>query len=230
VLRSLGSTERVSPLAGSDSSFEDAPADLPLRDDLFAAAGPRLEPAPRHSGLRLWMIAAAALVVGILIGFASGFSAGQRVTGPDLSATAPSAPSGESTASGQTFSEAAVREPVRVDADPIVPQSAPVAVPAPAPAPGPARSPRAASAAGRAAPPPVETVAPGPGSIQVLSRPSGAQVLLDGRSVGRTPLAIADVRTGAHDVRLELPGFRRWATSVEVKPGERARVAASLEQ
>jgi hypothetical protein len=76
----------------------------------------------------------------------------------------------------------------------------------------------------------VTPAASGPGSIQVLSRPTGAQVVLDGRAVGRTPLAIADVRTGAHDVRIELPGFRRWATSVEVKPGERTRVAASLEQ
>jgi hypothetical protein len=89
-------------------------------------------------------------------------------------------------------------------------------------------SPRAAAPVRRAAS--AEPAPSGPGSIQVLSRPSGAQVLLDGRSVGRTPLAIADVGAGAHDVRLELPGFRRWATSVQVKPGERARVAASLEQ
>jgi hypothetical protein len=64
----------------------------------------------------------------------------------------------------------------------------------------------------------------------VLSRPSGAQVVLDGRVIGRTPMTLPDVATGTHDVRLDLPGFRPWATSVEIAPGERTRVAASLEQ
>jgi hypothetical protein len=66
--------------------------------------------------------------------------------------------------------------------------------------------------------------------LQVLSRPSGAQVVLDGRIVGRTPLVIADIPGGMHEVRLEHTGFRRWATTVEVTSGSRTRVAASLEQ
>jgi hypothetical protein len=66
--------------------------------------------------------------------------------------------------------------------------------------------------------------------LQILSRPSGAQVAIDGRVVGQTPLVVPDVAAGTHDVRIELPGFRRWATSVQVTPGARARVAASLEQ
>jgi hypothetical protein len=41
---------------------------------------------------------------------------------------------------------------------------------------------------------------------------------------------IPDVRSGAHEVRMELAGFRRWETSVEVTGGMRTRVAASLEQ
>ncbi len=68
------------------------------------------------------------------------------------------------------------------------------------------------------------------GALQVLSRPSGAQVVVDGRVAGKTPLSIPGVRAGAHDVRIELPGFRRWATSVTVTGGDRTRVAASLEQ
>ena len=72
--------------------------------------------------------------------------------------------------------------------------------------------------------------ATGPGSLQVLSRPAGAQVILDGQIVGKTPLTIPDVSAGSHDVRLELPGFNRWATTVEVPAGKPARVAASLEQ
>ena len=70
----------------------------------------------------------------------------------------------------------------------------------------------------------------GPGSLQILSRPDGAQVFVDGALVGRTPLLVASVAPGMHDVRIELPGHRRWATAVRVEPGTRARVAASLEQ
>jgi hypothetical protein len=69
-----------------------------------------------------------------------------------------------------------------------------------------------------------------PGGLQILSRPAGAEVFVDGALVGRTPLLVASVAPGAHEVRIELPGHRRWATSVRVEPGGRARVAASLEQ
>jgi hypothetical protein len=55
-------------------------------------------------------------------------------------------------------------------------------------------------------------------------------VFVDGALVGRTPLVIASVAPGAHDIRIELAGHRQWATSVRVEPGARARVAASLEQ
>jgi hypothetical protein len=66
--------------------------------------------------------------------------------------------------------------------------------------------------------------------MQVLSRPVGAQVFLDGALVGSTPLVIPTVRPGRYAVRMELAGHRPWTTLVRVAPGERARVAASLEQ
>ena len=261
VLRSQGSTERVPPLHGSDSSFEDAPADLPLREDpdpvqpagraLFGAYA-----APDHAGptntarppyVRIWLVAAVALVAGILIGFASGFTAGKRVTGSGATASAAPDASAQPSASS-AFSEEAVREPVRVDEPPVVPEAAPPSEPArrvegrvearqPVPRVEPRKpAPVERAPAARTAPAPpvprapaVEPVASGQGSMQVVSRPAGAQVILDGRAVGRTPLSI-DVPDGAHDIRLDLPGFRRWETSVEVTAGQRTRVAASLEQ
>lgn len=69
-----------------------------------------------------------------------------------------------------------------------------------------------------------------PGGLQILSRPEGAQIFVDGALVGRTPLVIPSVTAGPHDVRLELDGHRNWGTLVRVQPGERARVAASLER
>ncbi|HVC18751.1 MAG TPA: PEGA domain-containing protein [Vicinamibacterales bacterium] len=76
----------------------------------------------------------------------------------------------------------------------------------------------------RPEPPPVA------GRVTFASRPSGAAVFLDGRRVGVTPLEMPDVRSGTHQIRLALPGYQAWVTSIEVAGGEASRVTASLEQ
>ena len=277
-------TRKAIHLRESDRSPGDAPADLPLRDEVSAEAplfpresSPLPPPRPprpmfdagRHDeeieppigpgetglshrasgGVSTWLVAAASLIVGILIGFASGYTAAQpdepsaAIAEPDLSA-APEPPA--SSRSTQTFTEDNVD---RVDPDPIV-----VGEPSPAPAPAPraaAPVPPAPPASQSARPsarrepptaprreapavaprtPPVETLAAeGSGSMEVVSRPAGAQVVLDGLVIGKTPMVLAEVPSGSHSVRLELPGFQRWATAVNVNPGQRTRVAASLE-
>jgi hypothetical protein len=82
--------------------------------------------------------------------------------------------------------------------------------------------------------PPFAAAAPAPadpvtGALRVESRPAGAQVFVDDRLVGVTPLLVPDVAAGSRVVRIELPGYRRWTTSVSVGSGEQVRVAASLE-
>lgn len=67
------------------------------------------------------------------------------------------------------------------------------------------------------------------GSLYILSRPSGARVLLDGNPAGVTPLRIPSVPAGSHSVRLELPDHRGWTTSLRVSGGQEARVSASLD-
>jgi hypothetical protein len=84
-----------------------------------------------------------------------------------------------------------------------------------------------------AEPPPEPAARPdptAPGELQVESRPRGARVFIDGRLVGTTPMLVQDVRPGAHAVRIDLAGHRRWVTTVTLGPGERQRVAASLER
>jgi hypothetical protein len=68
------------------------------------------------------------------------------------------------------------------------------------------------------------------GTVWIESRPVGAEVYLDGRLVGTTPLQIGDVRGGEHTVRLELAGHGQWSRSILVTAGEQHRVAASLEE
>jgi hypothetical protein len=69
-----------------------------------------------------------------------------------------------------------------------------------------------------------------PGGLQIDSRPSGAQVFVDGAPVGMTPVQVPGIGAGAHAIRIELTGYRPWSTSVNVTNGQRTRVAASLEQ
>lgn len=94
-----------------------------------------------------------------------------------------------------------------------VPARRPSRVPTPAAAPVPA--------------PPTKTA---PGTLVVDSRPTGARVFLDGRSIGTTPLVLNSVAVGDHAIRLDMAGYQGWGTSVKILSGERSRVAASLER
>jgi hypothetical protein len=67
------------------------------------------------------------------------------------------------------------------------------------------------------------------GSLQVASRPSGAQVFIDDNLIGTTPLLLSNVATGSRHLRVELSGYKIWTTSVRIEPSARRRVSASLE-
>ena len=67
------------------------------------------------------------------------------------------------------------------------------------------------------------------GSLQVASRPSGAQVYVDDTLIGTTPLLLSNVATGSRRLRVELSGYKVWTTSVQIEPSGRRRVSASLE-
>ncbi len=67
------------------------------------------------------------------------------------------------------------------------------------------------------------------GSLQVASRPSGAQVFVDDELIGTTPLLLSDIVAGSKRLRVELSGYKIWTRSVQVEPKARARVAATLE-
>lgn len=67
------------------------------------------------------------------------------------------------------------------------------------------------------------------GSLQVSSRPAGAQVFVDDNLIGTTPLLLPTVAVGSRQVRLELSGYKSFTTSVQIEPSERAQVAARLE-
>lgn len=89
------------------------------------------------------------------------------------------------------------------------------------------KTPRAG--AHEAVPAPAPSSGVSTGTLFVDSRPQGATVLLDGRSIGRTPLTLPDVAIGMHVVRIELAGKKPWTSPARVVAGETARVTGSLE-
>jgi len=79
--------------------------------------------------------------------------------------------------------------------------------------------------------PPAKADAEGEAGVLVLdSRPTGATVFLDGRSVGKTPLNLPGVKAGDHTIRYELSGHYPWAASINVVGGTSTRVGGSLEK
>jgi serine/threonine protein kinase len=67
------------------------------------------------------------------------------------------------------------------------------------------------------------------GSLLVTSRPSQAQVFVDDNLIGTTPFLLSNVAAGVRHLRIELSGYKIWTTSVQLEPGARFRVSASLE-
>jgi nucleoid-associated protein YgaU len=94
----------------------------------------------------------------------------------------------------------------------------------------PSRSIEVALAPVTRAAPPARPAPPTTASLVIESRPAGASVSIDGRPVGVTPLTIASVAPGRHTVVITADGMRPVTSTVTVKAGERARVAASLER
>lgn len=83
-------------------------------------------------------------------------------------------------------------------------------------------------AASVAATPPAAADAAAPGSMIVESRPAGARVIVDGASVGVTPVTLPTLAPGLHTVRIELAGYAPVSTSTRVEARSRARVAVTL--
>lgn len=66
------------------------------------------------------------------------------------------------------------------------------------------------------------------GSLRITVNRAGADVTLDGRSIGASPVAAVRVQEGPHTVTVQKAGHIRWSSSVIVKAGHDAAVQADL--
>jgi len=203
--------------------------------------GPLFDAAPDGFGSSRTFIATAALAVGLLTGFAGGYVTSQRnhAGSPGVKQENTETPLPAPEEPAQTYTETPIAEalvevaeptPVKPEVGELPLAEAEVPQPALAKAEvGPSDDPGVVSAAPRPHTPRAVR-ATRTGAIVVFSRPSGANVFLDERLVGSTPLSLNAVTAGTHGVRIALPEHRAWATSVNVTPGSSLRVAASLER
>ncbi|MGB3458852.1 MAG: PEGA domain-containing protein [Halobacteriota archaeon] len=68
------------------------------------------------------------------------------------------------------------------------------------------------------------------GFLSVTSSPSGADIIIDGRSIGeKTPHSVP-IDPGPHTIKLTLAGYQDWTQSAQVKGGETTNVHATLSQ
>jgi TonB family protein len=85
-------------------------------------------------------------------------------------------------------------------------------------------------------PKPVARVAPTPrpapttGTAEVVSTPPGADVSIDGKAFGQTPLKGLKLPPGARRIELALAGYETWTSTLDVVAGESGRVDVKLHE
>ena len=67
------------------------------------------------------------------------------------------------------------------------------------------------------------------GSLVIESEPSGAQVFINQRPVGVSPVVLSEVRAGAYAIQVQADGYTRWSRGIYVVVNQRTLVVAQLE-
>jgi serine/threonine protein kinase len=162
---------------------ESDPPELISRREPSLREGP-VEPAP------MWPVAAA-LMLGIALGFGGGYTLAGRRAAP-APAPSPSLAPGAAAPPGREWTESAVNEP----SSPNESSSAVLS------------RPDSASRGEAVQPAPDAAVRTGDGGrLLVRSTPAGARVFVDGRAQGRTPATVLDLARGAHRLRVARAGY-----------------------
>lgn len=229
---------------GADVVADRPPSHAPVEEPVVPRAfdplmagrePPMVEPPDRPRSAMLPF--ALTLVIGLLVGFVTGYGLGsrERKVGPSIGA-APARPAATTAAApGREWTEGAVPEAPQ----PAPPVAAPSQTAAPAPAPAAASS-APPNAAPRTATPDPRTPSPEPrapsprtpgpepaseGRLLVRTTPSGARVSIDGRARGVTPLTVRDLPYGPHTITIVRAGYETEQRKVSLSP---SRPSASV--
>ena len=155
------------------------------------------------------------LIIGLLIGFAAGYGVAPRITGGDPGAAVAQQPLPSQAAVPQP---AASQPTATQGTQPPAAQSTAATESRP-----PAEPPATAPAVPRESPRPS---APTSGRLVVRSTPSGANVSINGKWRGRTPLTIADAPFGEYSLRVVLRGYEVEQEQFRLSAGDASRTFA----
>jgi hypothetical protein len=218
------------PQSGSDPDFL-LPTPLPIAPPPAAELPPQRAPSflihpaarmgsqdgePQRAGL---LPIALALMIGVALGFASGYWLGsfERDASPRASVAADTAVAEKPAAPAP---DAVVSKP------PATAEGTEVRLP---PLPGASEDkPSPAPSAAKEAPAPgAKAAASSTGRLTIRSAPAGARVSVDGRDVGKTPVTIRDVARGAHIVRISRDDYRTEERRVTVTAARSSRTVTA---
>jgi|SRR5688572_4049335 len=88
--------------------------------------------------------------------------------------------------------------------------------------------PAAASSGATPSPTPRPSASGYRGALALSSNPEGAQVVLNGKLVGQTPVVLNDLPVGSRALVVRREGYSPWSASVRVVAGQRTTVRATL--
>lgn len=68
----------------------------------------------------------------------------------------------------------------------------------------------------------------GTGRLRLTSSPAGAEVYLNDRPAGQSPVVMDSIRVGDYLARVELPGYQTWSRTIQINPNQTTSVQANL--
>ena len=214
--------ERYRDVEATPSIVEPAvETSLPLPMQPAMVETPRVE---RREQPSMTLPIAAALVIGVGLGFFGGYGAKWRSSDAAPAETVAAAPNTAPPAATEPPRTATPpREPAREFTETAVAPAAPASA-ASAAAP-PSNGAAATPPADRRAEPDTrsDATSAGAGRILVRSTPAGARVVVDGRDYGLSPVAVRDLATGSHRVRVTQDGFLPVERRVSVTASQPAQ-------
>ena len=68
------------------------------------------------------------------------------------------------------------------------------------------------------------------GGVDIVSNPLMADITIDGKSVGRTPLQLDNLLVGEHTVKITKQGYKEFVQKITISEGATAKLSATLTQ
>lgn len=66
------------------------------------------------------------------------------------------------------------------------------------------------------------------GAIDIISTPAMAEITIDGKAVGRTPISLSDILIGNHNITLSKSGYNSYSQTITIVEGQSVTLNATL--